>query len=356
MQTHARRMFVLCLSAAVTLAPAAFGAAAKKQPQTQDWSTIKAAKAAEGWVEVAPGVLERTLGNRVEHLGYGEQGLAWSIHEMERQLAFLEQEQRSHPSAELTRTIHELNDKLAQSRLDLLALSVSSSSASAPAVTGGSCTSICYSATASAYPLTSAQGVGATASATFNSSCGYSGSTYAYAYARATLGTTTTIITQSDPKSGNPISSYASASVNGGSVSGTPCYSSASSYAQSTALGIYYDTSATNSLCPPAPMTVTISGTNYENFNLANCRSKTWTSTVSGGNGVYSYQWLRGSTVVSTASSYTGSVCYYDDPGFTLTLNVSDSNGASGSKAYSVTVIDNTGGCGTCGCFGIICP
>lgn len=346
MLKHARWMFVLCVVAVVWMAPSALGAGKR---QTQAAAKVKTDRAAQGWVEVAPQVLERRLGARVEHLGYGEQGLAWTIGEYQRQLEFLEAQQASYPSDDLARVIEELRENLARARRDLIVMS--SGGGVAPAAAG--CSSICYSATADAYPLSSTQGVGAVATAQFNSTCGFSGDTFAYAFARATLNGTTTTVTQSDPKSGTSANSYAAASVSGGSVSGISCYSTANSYAQSSALGIYYSTSTSNDQCPPpANLSVSISGTTYESFSLANCRTRTWTSSVSGGSGGYTYQWLRYGSVVGTGSSYTGSVCYYDDPGFTLTLNVS-SGSVNGSASHSVTVFDNTGG----GCFapGVCC-
>lgn len=350
MNKYARWVFVVCVGAAIALAPPARGAVKSKQQQSQSWAAVKAAKTAEGWIEVAPQVLERRLGTRVEHLGYGQQGLAWSLGELQQRLEFLKGEQENYPSADLDRTIAELTDMLARTRQTLLTRP--DSNAAATSASGPSCTSICYSASGDAWPLTATQGVGAVASASFNSACGFSGDTYAYAYARATLGATTTVVAQTDgPKSGNPVSSYASASVNGGSVTGVPCYSESSAYAQSSALGIYYSQYDSNSSCPPVSNpTVTISGTTWESFTTFTCRSRTWTSTVSGGTGPYSYQWLRGTTVVGTASSYTGNVCAVDDPGFTLTLNVSDSAGRIGTDTHNVGVAapDPDPGGGTC--------
>ncbi|MFN7961039.1 MAG: hypothetical protein U0002_07180 [Thermoanaerobaculia bacterium] len=302
---------------------------------------------------IAPGVFERQRGaHKFEHLGYGRQGLTWSIKELDRQLQLMLREQSKYPSPELAQAILDLQATISRANQALAAMPTSLTGVTA-ALASPSCSSICYSATADAYYFTASQGVGAVADASFNSACGYSGDTYAYAYARATLNGTTTTVTQQDTHPGTSVSSHAAATVSGGSITGTPCYSSANSYAQSSALGITYTTSDVNdSICPvPANLTVGISGSSFESFTLANCRTRTWTSTVSGGNGVYSYQWRRDGVLVATTSSYTGSVCYYDDGGFTLTLSVSDSGGVTGSASKFVDVIYQGGGCAA-----VVCP
>ncbi len=323
-------------------------AGAKPDP----WAEFRAAKALEGWSEVAPAVLERRLGpTKVEHLALGRDGLAWVVVDLYGKLRTLESEYDKWPSSELAAAIDELHGVIVRAAQEMRSMPEGFGS-SLTNVIGPSCSSICYSATADAYPLTSSQGVGAVAAATFNSSCGYTGETYAYAYARATSGTTTTTIIQQDPKTGSPITSSAAATVSGGSISGTPCYSSANSYAQSSALGIAYSTSDENFSCPavPAP-TVTISGTTYESFFTFACRSRTWTSTVTGGASPFTYQWKYDGTVVGSGSSYTRTLCPGDYQ-FTLTLTVTGSNSVSGVDTHDVIVEDYTGG----GCYAPICP
>ncbi len=350
MSTLARWTFAATTAAILAAAPTCFGA---DREQSGDGTLSVEAKGAEGWVEVAPGVFERRLGTRVEHLGYGAQGLAWTVGQMRAQLAFLEGEQRVRPSDDTAQVIAELNENIGRARGSLSAMSSSGAS-----VNGPSCGSICYGATADAYYLTARQGVAAVAGASFGNACGYAGETYAYAFARATLNGNTATATQSHPNSGTSISSSASVSLDGGSVAGIPCYSAAQSYSQSSGLGIYYTTQDINdSICPPPPvnLSVAISGTAYEYFTLANCRTRTWTSLVSGGNGLYSYTWRRNGSVVGSGSSYTGSVCYYDSS-ITLTLNVSDSAGASGSATHYVTADYDPGtGC-LLGLIPIPCP
>jgi hypothetical protein len=299
------RTAVLCLGLMTFLAGNLWAAG----PERQQWAEVKAKMEAEGWKQIAAGVFERQLGaTKVEHLGYGPEGLAWTIGDLNRQLGVLSKEYQSYPSEDLAKVIDELSIKIANAKRELRNMPQGMSSMTA-ALAGASCSNICYSATADAYPLTATQGVAAVAEAKFNSTCGYSGDTYAYAYARATLNGTTTTVTQQDPDTGTNITSYASASVNGATVTGIPCTSSANSYAQSSALGISYTTSDTNNICPPVPCTVTITGSSYEYFYQAGCRTKTWSASVSGCTAPFTYQWKYNGTVVGTGSTYTRSVC-----------------------------------------------
>ncbi|MFL6290143.1 MAG: hypothetical protein ACJ759_04530 [Thermoanaerobaculia bacterium] len=342
----------ICLGLMTLLGGDRLSAAGPVKKQSDD---AKAKMEAQGWKQISQGVFERQLGpNKDEHLGFGREGLSWTIGELSRKLEFLRQEQESYPSEELDKIVDELTAKIAGAKRELwnmdqeLSQDVSSITAN---VTGPSCSSICYSATADAYYLTNVQGVAAVSQAKFNSTCGYSGDTYAYAYARATLNGTTTIVTQSDPHTGTNVTSNATASVNGGSVSGIPCHSEANSYAQSSALGIAYSTSATNALCPAPPppnCTVTITGTNYEYFTTTTCRSRTWTANVSGGCATpITYQWKYNGTVVGTASTYTRSVCP-SAGSFTLQVIV---NGGAASYTHYVTVESDI--CGIdCNCGG----
>jgi hypothetical protein len=336
----------LCLGLATLLGGDRLGAADGGR-----MDQLKTKMKKDGWKEVAEGVFERELGpNKVERLGYGREGLAWTVGELGRRLESLQKEQELYPSEELAKTIKDLKVHIAKSKADLWKLDNDAEqglSNVTAALSGGSCSSICYSATADAYHLTSSQGVAAVANASFNSACGYSGETFAYSYARATLGTTTTTHTQSDPDSGTSITSQATSTVNGDSVSGIPCYSEASSYAQSTALGISYSTSDTNNSCPPVPCTATISGTSYEYFTNYSCRSRTWSVSLSSGCTASSYQWRYNGTAVGTGSTYTRSVCGYDGS-FTLEATVNGAYTDSHFVAVDLYVCE-------CGCNGQIC-
>jgi hypothetical protein len=330
-------------------------------PAKKELADAKAKMVAEGWKEISKGVFERQLGpNKVEHMGFGREGMLWTIGDMSRRLEFLRQEQESYPSEKLAKIIEDLTLDITKMKRELWNLELDASqglSSITANVAGTSCSNICYSATADAYPLTSVQGVAAVAEAKFNSTCGYSGTTSAYAYARATLNGTTTTVTQSDPDSGTNITSYAFASVNGDSVTGIPCYSEASSSAASSALGISYSTSDTNSLCPAQQCTVTITGTTYELFTGPGCRTKTWSASIFGCTPT-AYQWKYNGTVVGTGSTYSRSICP-SHSSFQLDLTITHSGGtASDPNGHFVTVEYDT--CGIdCNCGGPgqpICP
>jgi hypothetical protein len=298
---------------------------------------LKAKMKAEGWKEITMGVYERQRGpGKVEHLGYGREGFAWTLADLTRQHDELLKEYQSYPSADLYKVIDRLSLKIADAGRELRnAKSLSSVSA---AVTGPAC-SICYSATADAYPLsgTSAPGVGAIADASFNSSCGYSGDTYAYAYARATLGSTTTTHTVEDPHTGTSVTSHASATASGTSN----CSSTANSYAQSTALGISYSTSDSNTSCPAPPLSASISGPTSATVVGYGSQTVTWSASVSGGTAPYSYSWTINSagagTVSSTSATYYGSN-FATSQAVSVALTVTDANSQTATASFSTTI------------------
>ncbi|HEX4959853.1 MAG TPA: hypothetical protein VF173_03370 [Thermoanaerobaculia bacterium] len=334
----------LCLGLTTFVGAGRLSAAAQKQPVGHD--EVAAKMLAEGWKPIAAGVYERQRGpNKVEHMGYGREGLTWTVGELNRQLENLMQEYQTFPSEDLAKVIDHLSVKIFNAKRELT--SSKSLSSITDAVTGAGC-SICYSATADAYYLTSTAGVAAIADASFSNNCGFSGDTYAYAYARATTATgTTNTVTQEDPHTGTSVSSHASATANGVSN----CSSSANSYAQSTGLGIAYTTSDTNSLCPAPsnPITnVVISGPT--SVSGAICKTVTWTSTVTGGTAPLSYAWTVDGGAVGTSTSTSVSYTFCSSEYASVGLTVSDSAGSSRSASYT-TLITITGGGGGGGCF-----
>ena len=332
----------ICLGVMILLG----GDGLSAEPVKKQADEAKAKMEAEGWKQISEGVFERRLGpdGKVEHLGFGREGLSWTIGEMSRRLELLRQEQEAYPSEKLARIIDDLEARITKTRREIWNLEIEASAASeglssiTANVAGPSCSSICYSATADAYGLTSSQGVGAVAEAKFNSACGYSGNTYAYSYARATQGTVTTTKSQEDPRTGTNVTSAAAASAPGG----LDCFSEAYSTVSSPALGIAYSTSDNNYSCPLPPCSVTISGTTYESFSNWTCRSRTWTANVSGCTPT-SYQWMENGTVVGSGSTYTRSVCAYESS-FNLEVLV---NG-SGYDSHYVTVDTYVCECGPC--------
>jgi hypothetical protein len=322
----------LCLGLMTLLGGSRLWAADLKKQQAEE---VRGKMKAEGWTEIVEGVFERRIGpNKVEHLGYGRTGLAWIIGDQTLRLENLMREYETYPSEDLSKTIDSLSVSLSRMKSQLRKMPEGMSGLTAN-VTGPSCSSICYKATADAYPLTSTQGVGAVADSSFSSSCGYSGDTAAYAYSRATLNGTTTTVTQSDPHTGTSVTSHAAASVNGGSASGIACYSEASASATSNSLGISYSTSDTNYDCPAQNCSVSISGTTYEYFTSTVCRSRSWTATPSSCSTPTTYQWYKNGVAISgaTSSTYTQNVCY-NSVAFTLKVLV---NGTTWSANHTVT-------------------
>ncbi|HEX3556321.1 MAG TPA: hypothetical protein VIA62_24140 [Thermoanaerobaculia bacterium] len=331
----------LCLGLTALVGSHRLGAADKPSPGNQ---ALAAKMLAEGWKPIAVGVYERQRGpNKVEHMGYGREGLVWTVGELNRQLTNLMQEYQSYPSEDLARVIDHLSVKVANAQREIQ--NTKSLTSVTEAVSGGGC-SICYSATADAYYLTSTQGVGAIADASFNSNCGYSGDTYAYVFARATLNGTTTTVTQEDPHTGTSVTSHASASVYGSA----DCSSTANSYAQSTALGISYTTSDSNSSCPPVanPLAATISGPSSAYGST--CRTLTWTSTVTGGTSPYTYAWTIDGTSAGTGTSASRTFCSYTIETATVNLTVYDSAGhnVAASPFYTDIDIERTTTCPGC--------
>lgn len=301
-------------------------------PVKKESEELKAKMVAEGWTPISDSVFERQLGpTKVEHLGFGREGLAWTINDLTRQLESMMIEQESYPSEDLEKAIDDLSVKIARAKREMRKATQGLSSMT-EAVAGASCSSICYSATADAYPLTSAQGVGAVAQAKFNSACGYSGDTYAYAYVRATQGTTNTF-SQEDPRTGTNVTSSATASMNGG----LDCFSEANASVSSYALEVYYSTSDTNYSCPAPALNVTMSGPSSATFTTATCSTQTWSASPSGGTTPYSYNWYYNGTLVGTGTSYSRSVCY-NHADFTIQATVTDSSSPVQSKSVSRAV------------------
>jgi hypothetical protein len=343
----------LVLFLAISAGSARLWAAGKEPAKAGD--ELHAKMLAEGWKPIAKGVYERQRGpNKFEHIGYGREGLVWMIGELKRQVTELRQEYQRYPSEDLAKVIGHLSVKIADAERDLRN---TKSFAEVSKIAGPSC-SICYSATADAYPLSgsSGQGVGAIADAKFNDDCGNTGDTYAFATARATLNGTTNTVTQEDlQRTGTSVSNHAAAVVNGAS----DCFSAARSYAQSTALGISYTTSDNNTSCPspppPSGPTVSISGpTSVTGFTGA-CKTATWTSTVSGGTPAYRYAWTIDGAAACTSTSTSCSRTFCPDTIETasVALTVTDAANQTGSATF-YTDVDVEGQ--SCGANGVICP
>lgn len=275
----------------------------------------------EGWKPVAPGVLQIHKGkNRVETFAIGPEGMRWALRQMTARLRSLEREYRTYPSSDLQRTITNLRDEVVKLREHV----ENAGAEDEPLAVEKSCT-VSHSVLADAAYLTSAAGVKATASATFNNTCGYYAETYAYAYARATQGTLIETLIQEDPKSGYNGTSSATATVYGSA----DCYSEAYSYARYAPQNLFYSATDWNYICPDA-LAAAIHGLPYLHIYGYVNDVVTRTASPSGGVPPYTYQWYRNGNLVGTGSSYTETF-YGTNTDWMQTvpisLTVTDSNG-----------------------------
>ncbi len=290
----------------------------------------------DGWSPVAPGVLQRSKGgHKVETFAMGPEGFSWMVGEIQAQLGFLMDEYRARPTPQLRRTLRNQRAEIAKLQSYVLTLK---SAALTEALLPGC--DFSYGAHADAYPTKPTQGVRADADAYFNNNCAYTGDTYAYAYARATLNGTTTTITQTDPRTGSNISSYATAAVAGT----VDCYSYSTARVTSLDLGISYSTADENFACP-VPLAVTINGlTSVTIYDYA-CKTVTWTSTVSGGTPGYSHAWYIDGYYVGSGSSisrtYCGEGVVYNDTE-NVSLTVTDSLGWTASDSHTTYIYFRT--------------
>jgi hypothetical protein len=195
-----------------------------------------------GWSPVAPGVLQRSLGDhKVETMALGPEGFAWMAEQLQNRLGLLLEEYRVRPTANLRQAIGSQRRQIRRLREQSRILSLK------PADQAKTSCNETYAAHANAYGTAPNPGVRADASASFSNSCGYSGFTYAYTYASAKLNGTTTTLTQTDQDDGPSISSYATASLAGTAE----CYSFAYAEVTNSDLGISHSMVEENFECQP---------------------------------------------------------------------------------------------------------
>ncbi|MDX1998148.1 MAG: hypothetical protein SF066_10560 [Thermoanaerobaculia bacterium] len=292
------------LTAALALGAVPVFAAA---PQALEKSELQLKLESQGWSQVSKGVFERQLGeNRVERQGYGPEGYAKALSDLSRQRDLLMEHFELAPSYELAKSIEELSAMIAKLRGELSLLLQPGFESAPQALDGPSCTSTCFTATADAYPLSTSQGVGATAEATFNSSCGILGETMATSFARAYQGTLESTYMQSDTKPpGSSLTSRTTVQAAGGNGAQS-CFAQATAMVSSSQLGFVYTTfDYSDGICPAPPPTCSISGTNYVVLNEYSCSTETWFANASGGTPPYSYSW-GGTTWSETLCPYQG--------------------------------------------------
>lgn len=328
----------------------------------------------EGWVQVAPGILQRDLGpGKVETLGFGAEGLRWKLKGLRGHLAYLQAELATKPSPDLRKAIRnqraEINRVLKALRTAKSAGDLSSATSAASA--GIDCT-IKYGAHVNAFYTTNAQGVNATSDSYFNSNCGQVGEVYATSHGKA-RGSDGVLRTQTkhDPPQGQ-IRSGVNVSANG---SITPvygvseCYSYAYSSMTSYDLGVVYSQSVDNSVCPVlvSPLALPAISSNYgDSVTIVgyNCATVSWTANPSGGSTPYTYSWTANTstTVVGTGKTYSKQFCGSNvttTGTWTANVTVRDSSSPQQSKSSSHTITINYRREfqePTCGTNGYICP
>jgi hypothetical protein len=317
----------------------------------------------DGWKIVQDGVLQRERGaHQVETYVFGAPGFVWKLQDLQRQLRDLRAALLVNPTPELRKTIASQRIEIANTqKLIALAHAAELNGDTAPLPDKTSC-SINFGYNANAVPLTSVQGVTATASANFTGTCGFTGEVYAYSYSTAVVsgGSTTQTLTDG-PRSGANVTASSYTSQTGGPTCTSYAYASMTSSSLSPSS---YTIASTNNSCPvvadPVPA---ITGPSYI-YSFSGCTSWTWTASATSGTPGYSYTWTWNGSTVATGASYSRSVCaggVATDTFSTLGLTATDSASRTGVTSLSVEVYKGgTGGGGGGGCFvgggGTVCP
>jgi hypothetical protein len=347
-----RKQLFVCLLLCLSLVVSAYPSFAQDKGRSND-PIVQLQR--EGWRIVQDGVLQRNRGaNQVETYVFGVPGFQWKLQDLQNQLRNLRAAFQADPTPELRKAIQNHRQEIANTQ-KLIALAQADENAGGVTPPGKVSCSISFTYNASASSLSSPQGVTASASASFNGNCGFTGEVYAYSYSTAVVsgGSTTSTLTDG-PRSGANVSASSFTSQAGGPTCTSYAYASMTSSGLSPSS---YTISATNNSCPaPSNPVPTISGSNYI-YSFSGCTSWTWTASVTGGTPAYTYSWTWNGTVVSTGTSYTRSVCaggVETDTFSTLGLGVTDSLGHTGSTSLSVEV-DKGGSCLVVG-KNIVCP
>lgn len=300
----------------------------------------------QGWTQVAPGVLQRSLGDKqVESLAYGESGLEWAIEQAENRYGEFLRLYLANPTKDGESALLAQAEEVERRRDALKEAPRGDGFAGLEAFLNSGC-NVSYGATASAYPLTTSQGVGATASAFFNNSCGYVGNVYAYAYVAGRVNNTYTTSLQRDPSLGVRSGTNISASASRTLAATADCYSYAEASANVPSQGInHFFVSGPNYSCPAPPSlpSVSISGSTYVFLTGFDCETLTWTATGSGGTLPYSYAWYFNNAFVASGSTYSRTFCGTDINRVTShALRVTLTDGASRTASDSETVTVQT--------------
>lgn len=299
--------------------------------------------ARQGWVELRPGVLQRTTGSgTVERFAYGEAGMAFTIEEAVNLLGTFLRAYEANPTKEGAQAVEAQADEVKRLRRELAEMQATDSLGNLEAFLSNGC-SFSWSYNADAAYLTSSQGVTATASANFTNDCGYWADLYSYALAQGMVGNTYTTSYQQDPFTGGTISGTTVSTFATRTLAATSqCHSSAQSTVTVTALGVALSASDTNDQCPVPLPTVTITGLALVLRSGFTCTTITWTANGSGGTPGYTYAWTWNGTPVGTGgSTYSRSLCGTNTNSsisHTLGVTLTDSASQTATATKTVTV------------------
>jgi hypothetical protein len=350
-----KKQFCACLLLCLSFVVSAYPSFAQDKGRSND---PIAQMERDGWRIVQDGVLQRNRGaNQIETYVFGVPGFNWKLQDLQNQLRNLRAAFLADPTPELRKAMQNHRLEIANT-LKLIALAQADENAGGVTPPGKVSCSISFTYNASATALSSPQGVTASASASFNGTCGFTGEVYAYSYSTAVVsgGSTTSTLTDG-PRSGANVSASSFTSQAGGPTCTSYAYASMTSSSLSPSS---YTISATNSSCPaPSNPVPTISGTNYI-YVSSGCTTTTWTSSVTGGTPGYTYSWTWNGSAVGTGSSYSRSTCAggaYSYTSNTLGLTVTDSLSHSGGTSLGVDVEkDPSTGCFAASDGAVFCP
>lgn len=344
-----RKMFLASLALGLALLAPARPGFAEETSDTIDRLTK------EGWTLVSPNVLRRDMGNgKFETIGFGVEGLQFKIDGMKRDLAFFKESLRRNPDYQIRQTVQAYRAEIKRLTKNLELMAEAEDEVVSKA--GIDCT-IKYGAHVDAFPLSASQGVGATADSYFNNNCtqhSQRGEVWVTTTSEARAANNVfTRSTKTDPLAGSsaPNIGYNVSAASSTSVNGlTECLSYAYASMTSYDIGVVYEQSAWNYTCP-ANMTVTISGLSGTFITGYNCKTITWTASVSGGTPAYTYTWYRdGYAVGSNSSSYSEMFCgnnfTYSESAY-VSVSARDANGVTKSDDHTTT-INYSGSGGNC--------
>jgi hypothetical protein len=157
------------------------------QPEEKTDADVLAQLQREGWKIVKDGVLQRELvRGEVESFVFGVPGFVWKLQDLQRQLRKLRVEFRANPTPELRKAIVNHRKAITNAQRALALAQAAEDSGKEMDLSKVSCAiNFTYDASATRNP--SVAGVLASASATFNANCGFTGQVYAYAFAKTTV-------------------------------------------------------------------------------------------------------------------------------------------------------------------------